>query len=118
MSLLDPVVADRIRVEIHAHDVVLFMKGTPVFPLCGGSAQAIQIFNLLGVRYKAVDVQADPSLRQGIKDFSEWPTVPQIYIKGEFIGGADILHEILENGELQKLLADKKIPHEARLRVA
>ena len=115
---MDTMAAERIRAEVTASDVVLYMKGTPVFPQCGNSAQAVQILNILGVRYKAIDVLADPSLRQGIKDFSDWPMLPQIYIKGEFIGSADILREMLESGDLQKLLVEKGIPHETRLQVA
>lgn len=118
MALLDPVVSDRIRAEVSASDVVLFMKGTTVFPQCGASAQAVQILNMLGVRFKAVDVMTDPSLRQAIKDYSNWPTVPQIYIKGEFIGGADILREMLETGELQKLLSDRGVIFHAGLQRA
>ncbi|MDP9127961.1 MAG: Grx4 family monothiol glutaredoxin [Pseudomonadota bacterium] len=112
---MDPIVAERIRNENAAHDVVLYMKGTPVFPQCGFSAQAVQILNILGVKFKAIDVLMDPSLRQGIKDYSEWPTVPQIFIKGEFIGNSDILREMLETGELQKLLSENGISYDAQL---
>src|SRR5580704_18632209 len=101
--MADAIVTDRIKTEVTTNDVVLYMKGTPVFPQCGFSAQAVQILGMLGVKFKGIDVLADPGLRQGIKDFSNWPTVPQLYIKGEFIGGADILREMLESGELQKL---------------
>ena len=89
------------------------MKGTPVFPQCGFSAQAVQILTMLGVNFKGIDVLADPSLRQGIKDFSNWPTVPQLYVKGEFIGGCDIMREMFQSGELQKALAEKGVPMQA-----
>lgn len=118
MPPMDPVLADRLRAEIGANDVVLYMKGTTVFPQCGSSAQAVQILNILGVKFKAVDILADPPLRQGIKDFSDWPTVPQLYVKGEFVGGSDIMREMLETGELQKLLADNGIDFEPHLRRA
>ena len=87
----DASVAERIRSEIQNNDIVLYMKGTPIFPQCGPSAQAVQILGVIGVNYKSVDVLADPSLRQCIRDFSNWPTLPQLYIKGEFIGGNDIM---------------------------
>jgi monothiol glutaredoxin len=112
--MINPVVAERIRSEISTHDVVLYMKGTPVFPQCGFSAQAVQILSMLGVTYKAIDVLADPSLHQGIKDFSDWPTLPQLYVKGEFIGGSDIMREMVQEGELQKLFAAKGIVFEDR----
>jgi len=111
---MDQPTADRIRGELNASPVVLFMKGTPVFPQCGFSAQSVQILNMLGVTFKGIDILTDPSLRQGIKDFSNWPTVPQLYIKGEFIGGSDIMREMLQSGELQKTLADKGVPFENR----
>ena len=107
--MIDPSVAERIRADLAANDVVLYMKGTPVFPQCGFSAQASQ---MLGVAFKGVDILVDPGLRQGIKDFSNWPTLPQLYIKGEFVGGCDIIREMLQSGELQKLLADKGVPFE------
>jgi monothiol glutaredoxin len=110
--MTDPAAAERIRSEISSNDVVVFMKGTPVFPQCGFSAQVVQIFSMLEVKFKAIDVLSDLSLRQGIKDYSNWPTAPQIYIKGEFIGGSDILREMLESGELQKILAEKNIPYQ------
>jgi monothiol glutaredoxin len=102
-------VHERIRMDVTSNDVVLYMKGTPVFPQCGFSAQAVQILTMLGVAFKGVDVLADPSLRQGVKDYSNWPTVPQLYIKGEFIGGSDIMREMFQSGELQKALADKGV---------
>ena len=114
--MTDPAAEERIRTEISSHDVIVFMKGTPVFPQCGFSAQAVQIFSMLGVKFKAIDVLSDLGLRQGIKDYSNWPTAPQIYVKGEFIGGSDILREMLESGELQKMLAEKEIPfHDLRV---
>lgn len=94
----------RIRQEIASTPVVLFMKGTPVFPQCGFSASVVQILSHLGVRFRGVDVLSDPSIRQGIKEFSNWPTIPQLYIKGEFVGGSDIIREMFETGELQELL--------------
>jgi monothiol glutaredoxin len=100
----DPVQA-RIEHEINEHDVVLFMKGTPVFPQCGFSSVVVQVLSHLGVKFKGIDVLSDPALRQGIKAFSDWPTVPQLYVKGEFIGGCDIVREMFETGELAQLLA-------------
>jgi monothiol glutaredoxin len=95
--------------EVKSNDVVLFMKGTPQFPMCGFSGQVVQILNYLGVPFKGVNVLEDESIRQGIKDYSNWPTVPQLYVKGEFIGGCDITREMFQAGELQQLLADKGI---------
>jgi monothiol glutaredoxin len=112
--MIDPVAAERIRVEVSNNDVVLFMKGTPVFPQCGFSAQAAQILSMLDVKFKGIDVLADPSVRQGIKDYSNWPTIPQLYVKGEFIGGCDIMREMLQSGELQKLLDEKGITYDRR----
>ncbi len=102
--------SDRIHLDIGSNDVVLYMKGTPVFPQCGFSAQAVQILGLLGVKFKGVDVLADPSIRQAIKDFSQWPTIPQLYIKGEFVGGCDIMREMYQSGELQQMLTTKGVP--------
>jgi len=102
--MTDPNVADRIKRDITDHDVVLFMKGTPVFPQCGFSAAVVQVLTHLGVKFKGIDVLADPSLRQGIKEFSSWPTIPQLYVKGEFVGGCDIIREMYETGELGELL--------------
>jgi len=106
---MDSHVANRIRQEIETNDVVLFMKGTPVFPQCGFSAAVVQVLSHLGVKFNGVDVLQDPGLRQGIKDFSEWPTVPQLYVKGEFVGGCDIVREMFQAGELQTLLQEKGI---------
>ncbi len=90
----------QIQQEIDSNDIVLFMKGTPVFPQCGFSAALVQALTLLGVKFKGVDVLQDPGLRNGIKEFSSWPTIPQLYVKGEFLGGCDIVREMYENGEL------------------
>jgi len=95
--------------EVKSNDVLLFMKGTPVFPQCGFSAAVVQILSHLGVKFKAIDVLKDPEIRSGIKDYSEWPTIPQLYVKGEFVGGADIVREMYENDELGKFFADKGI---------
>jgi len=100
---------DRITAEISETPVVLFMKGTPAFPQCGFSAAVVQGLSQLGVEFKGVDVLSDPSLRQGIKDFSDWPTIPQLYVKGDFIGGADIVREMIESGELVAMFKDKEI---------
>ena len=102
-------VHERIRQDIGDNDVVLYMKGTPVFPQCGFSAAVVQVLSHIGVKFKGIDVLADPSLRQGIKDFSNWPTVPQLYVKGEFVGGCDIVREMFQTGELQELLQSKGI---------
>jgi monothiol glutaredoxin len=101
----DTSVADRIRQDLADNPVVLYMKGTPVFPQCGFSAAVVQVLSHLGVPFKGIDVLSDPGLRQGIKEFSQWPTIPQLYVKGEFIGGCDIVREMFETGELQALLA-------------
>ena len=106
---MDETVAARIKQEIADNQVVLFMKGTPVFPQCGFSAAVVQILSHLNVKFKGVDVLQDPGIRQGIKDFSNWPTIPQLYVKGEFVGGCDIVREMYEQGELQQLLEDKGI---------
>ena len=97
-------VHDRIQQEVGSNDVLLFMKGTPVFPQCGFSAATVGILTNLGVKFKAIDVLKDPEIRQGIKEFSNWPTIPQLYVKGEFVGGSDILMEMYESGELQQML--------------
>ena len=101
---MDATVRDRIRQEITDTPVVLYMKGSPVFPQCGFSATVVQILSHLGVKFKGVDVLADPQIRQGIKEFSNWPTIPQLYVKGEFVGGCDIIREMYETGELQQVL--------------
>ena len=102
-------VFDRIQEEISDNDIVLFMKGTPVFPQCGFSAAVVQALTHLGVKYKGVDCLSDPSLRDGIKEFSNWPTIPQLYIKEEFVGGCDIVKEMFESGELLEFLNTKGI---------
>ncbi|MBN9566973.1 MAG: Grx4 family monothiol glutaredoxin [Alphaproteobacteria bacterium] len=100
---------DQIAKDVAENDVVLYMKGTPVFPQCGFSAAAVQILSNLGVKYKAVDVLQDPDVRQGIKEFSNWPTIPQLYVKGEFVGGCDILREMYESDELGPFLTGKGV---------
>jgi len=92
---------------VKSNDVVLFMKGTDLFPQCGFSARAVAILNHLNVPFETVDVLQDPEIRQGIKAYSDWPTIPQLYVKGEFVGGSDIMMEMYEAGELQQLLTDK-----------
>jgi monothiol glutaredoxin len=98
------IVFDRIKQDVTSNPVVLYMKGTPVFPQCGFSAAVVQILTELGVKFKGVDVLTDPEIRQGIKEFSSWPTIPQLYVKGEFVGGCDIIREMAETGELKQLL--------------
>jgi len=105
----DAIVTDRIKQDISDNTVVLFMKGTPVFPQCGFSARIVQILTQMGVKFKGIDVLADPAIRQGIKEFSNWPTIPQLYVKGEFVGGCDIISEMYENGELKQVLANKGV---------
>ena len=102
-------VTDRINQDISSNDVVLYMKGSPVFPQCGFSAAVVQILSPLEVKFKGIDVLTDPSLRDGIKQFSEWPTIPQLYVKGEFVGGCDIVREMHEAGELADLLRSKGV---------
>ena len=97
--------SERIREIVNGNDVVLFMKGTELFPQCGFSSRAVAILDHLGVPFKTVDVLQDPEIRQGIKEFSDWPTIPQLYVKGEFVGGSDIMMEMFESGELQQLVA-------------
>ncbi len=109
----EPAVFERIKNDLADTDVVLFMKGTPVFPQCGFSAAVVQALSNLGVRFKGIDVLQDPELRDGIKQFSQWPTVPQLYVKGEFVGGCDIIREMYESGELQKMLEDKGVKRAA-----
>jgi monothiol glutaredoxin len=99
----------RIAEIVSANDVVLFMKGSPLFPQCGFSSKAIAILDHLGVAYGSVDVLQDQEVRQGIKAYSDWPTIPQLYVKGEFVGGSDIMMEMYEAGELQQLLTDSGI---------
>jgi len=110
---MDITVQDRIRQEITGTPVVLFMKGTPVFPQCGFSAAVVQVLTHLGVPFKGIDVLTDPSLREGIKHFSSWPTIPQLYVKSEFVGGCDIVREMFQSGELTELLAAKGVAVQA-----
>ena len=100
---------ERIEQEINDHSVVLFMKGTPIFPQCGFSAMVVQVLTHIGVKFKSVDVLNEPSVRDGIKQYSDWPTIPQLYVKGEFVGGCDIVREMHEAGELVELLDNKGI---------
>ena len=97
----------RIADLVGKNDVVLFMKGTALFPQCGFSSRAVAILDHLGVPFETVDVLQDPEIRQGIKEYSDWPTVPQLYVKGEFVGGSDIMMEMFESGELQQLVAQE-----------
>jgi monothiol glutaredoxin len=102
-------VFDRIRDEIGKNDVLLFMKGTPVFPQCGFSAATVDCLSQLGVKFASINILVDPELRQGIKEFSQWPTIPQLYVKGEFVGGCDIIREMFETGELEQLMKEKNV---------
>jgi monothiol glutaredoxin len=108
MMTNNPVI-QRIQQDITDNDVVLYMKGTPVFPQCGFSAAVVQVLSELGVKFKGIDVLTDPSLRQGIKEFSSWPTIPQLYVKGEFIGGCDIVREMYGSGELRELFQTRGV---------
>ena len=101
--------SDRIRQLVESNDIVLFMKGVPAAPQCGFSATVAQILATLAVPYESVNVLADPQIRDGIKEFSNWPTIPQLYIKGEFVGGCDIVREMFQAGELKAMLSDKGI---------
>jgi len=109
-----PGINDFIDNEVKSNPVVLFMKGTPDFPQCGFSGQVVQILNYLGIDYKGLNVLADDDLRQGIKDYAQWPTIPQLYVKGEFVGGCDIIREMFQSGELQQLLTEKGVPVQGR----
>ena len=102
-------VTTRIDEIVKQSDIVLFMKGTALFPQCGFSSRAVAILDHLGVAFETVDVLQDPEIRNGIKDYSDWPTIPQLYVKGEFVGGSDIMMEMFEAGELQQLLTDKQV---------
>ena len=97
-------VGERLDALVQANEIVLFMKGTPLFPQCGFSSRAIAILEHLGAPYETVDVLADQEIRQGIKQYSDWPTIPQLYVKGEFVGGSDIMMEMFESGELKTLI--------------
>ena len=109
MSNLDENVKQRIQTEIDSNNVVLFMKGTPVFPQCGFSSMVSQVLNHMSVEFKGIDVLTETSIRDGIKTFSDWPTIPQLYVKGEFVGGCDIIREMYESGELKQLFDEKSI---------
>ena len=100
MSTANPSIDEIVR----NHDIVLFMKGTALFPQCGFSSRAVAILDHLGVPFETVDVLQDAEIRQGIKEYSDWPTIPQLYVKGEFVGGSDIMMEMFQNGELQQLV--------------
>lgn len=110
--MTEQTVKDRIAQEVKDNDVVLYMKGTPVFPECGFSAAVVQVLNQLGVKFHGVNVLEDPALRQGIKDFTNWPTIPQLYVKGEFLGGCDIIREMSQSGEFQDTLKQKGVEME------
>jgi monothiol glutaredoxin len=97
-------IQDQIRQQIEQNDVIIYMKGTPDFPQCGFSSRAVSILNSCGAQFAAVNVLESPEIRQGIKDYSNWPTIPQLYVKGQFIGGSDIMTEMYESGELQALI--------------
>ncbi len=101
----------RIEGEIAEHPVMLYMKGTAMFPQCGFSARVVQILSHMGVKFATANVLEDPDLRDGIKQFSNWPTVPQLYVKGEFVGGCDIVTEMFQSGELEALFAEKGVTH-------
>ncbi|MCZ4297546.1 Grx4 family monothiol glutaredoxin [Henriciella marina] len=98
---------------VKSNDVVLFMKGTPTFPQCGFSSVVVQVLDYLGVDYAATNVLEDQAIREGIKEYSDWPTIPQLYVKGEFVGGCDIIKEMFESGELKEFMAEKGIEMEA-----
>jgi monothiol glutaredoxin len=107
-------VAQRIQNDIAQNDVMLYMKGTPMFPQCGFSARVVQILSHMEVPFQSANVLEDMELREGIKAFSQWPTIPQLYVKGEFVGGCDIVSEMFQAGELETLLKDKGIPVKAQ----
>jgi len=109
----DQPVFDRIQSEITENPVMLYMKGSAVFPQCGFSARVVQILSHLGVPFKTANVLEDPELREGIKQFSNWPTIPQLYVKGELVGGCDIITEMFQSGELEMLLKEKDVSHQA-----
>jgi monothiol glutaredoxin len=102
-------VFDRIKADVTENPVVLYMKGTPMFPQCGFSARVVQILMHMGVKFKGVNVLEDPGIRDGIKQFTNWPTIPQLYVKGEFVGGCDIVTEMFQSGELEGLMAEKGV---------
>jgi len=106
-------VFERIKQDVSDNAVVLYMKGTPVFPQCGFSAAVVQVLSHLGVKFKGINVLEDPGLREGIKAFSDWPTIPQLYVKGQFVGGCDIVREMFDTGELKQLLDQNGIEQKA-----
>ena len=110
--MLDDTTRERIQTEVDANDVLLFMKGTPVFPQCGFSAAVIQVLSHLQVKFSSVNVLEDPDIRDGIKQYSDWPTIPQLYVKGEFVRGCDIIREMYETGELKTFLEEKGLHSE------
>ena len=103
-------IQDEIKQELAGTEVVLFMKGTPQMPMCGFSGQVVQILDYLGVPYKGVNVLANEEIRNGVKEFSNWPTIPQLYVKGEFVGGCDIVREMFQTGELATFLGEQGVP--------
>jgi monothiol glutaredoxin len=107
-------VFDRIQSEIDGNPVFLYMKGTPMFPQCGFSARVVQILSHLGVPFSSANVLEEQELREGVKEYSQWPTIPQLYVKGEFVGGCDIITEMFQSGELETLLAEKGVEHKAQ----
>jgi monothiol glutaredoxin len=106
-------ITERIQGDVTENPVMLYMKGTAMFPQCGFSARVVQILTHLGVPFQTANVLEDPELRDGVKHYSNWPTIPQLYVKGEFVGGCDIVTEMFQSGELETLLAEKGIPHKA-----
>ncbi|HET6182048.1 MAG TPA: Grx4 family monothiol glutaredoxin [Acetobacteraceae bacterium] len=108
----DNQVFQRIQDEVTANKVMLYMKGTAMFPQCGFSARVVQILSHLNVPFKTANVLEDPELREGIKQFSQWPTIPQLYVDGEFVGGCDIVTEMFQSGELEQLFIEKGVPHQ------
>ena len=111
-NMIDTPVNERIKKEINSQDVMVFMKGSPMFPQCGFSAATVQALSMAGVKFGSVDVLQDMDIRDGIKQYSNWPTIPQLYVKGEFVGGCDIVREMFESGELQQLFKEKGVEME------
>ena len=107
--MIDENTQERIQTEVDSNDVLLFMKGTPVFPQCGFSAAVVQVLSHLQVKFNSVNVLEDMDIREGIKHYSDWPTIPQLYVKGEFVGGCDIIREMFETGELSSFLEEKGV---------
>jgi len=111
--MIESAISQRIKQDIDDNDVVLYMKGTPVFPQCGFSASVVQILTNMNVKFKGIDVLTDPALRQGVKEFSDWPTIPQLYVKGEFVGGCDIIREMFDSGELKTEMESRGVTADA-----